>query len=85
VDRTTEIRFEEVEDGFRNLQQTVPPENESWWNDHYGDWPEELERLKAEAADGKPVHRELDVMEERLMQAKEELGSRTAAGRAKNL
>ena len=88
-------RLKELESGFHNLQETVPPHADEWWRSQYADWRLEIDRAKAQLGgseenprelteqDEPAVHKTLDHLAEKLATAREELGSRTAAGRAK--
>jgi hypothetical protein len=88
-------RLTEIERKFQNLQQTVPPHADDWWRRTYAGWRPEVERVKGmlsgTQASPEPIgerEREvacdvLDELELKLAAAEQELGRRTAAGRAK--
>lgn len=88
-------RFVDLESKFKNLEETVPPHAADWWNDNMYGWKADFDALRASMpgteanpgplADGANarVNQALDALEKRYHSAAEELGSRTAAGRAK--
>lgn len=87
----TTLRVEELERQWRNLNQTVPPHAQDWWDRNMASQQQRIADLKTRmpstredwpAARG-PILAEIMAIEELIQTAKDELGSRTAAGRAK--
>jgi len=88
-------RFVDIESKFKNLEKTVAPHEADWWNSNAAGWREEMERARTmlNGTQGEPgplteeqcyrVSDVLDGLEQKQMTVAEELGSRTAAGRAK--
>lgn len=87
--------FGDIESGFKNLEQTVPWHARDWWDAHEANWRTEFadararfEQLKKPSPEQwnqvKDDYRELlGRLGRHYAEAKEGLGARTIAGRAK--
>lgn len=88
-------RLGDIESRFKNLEETVAPHMRDWWEENLSDWKKDVEEARAmlsgSSAEPGPLSDEqfrrvsdvLDRLEQKEKIAAEELGSRTAAGRAK--
>jgi hypothetical protein len=93
--RTMNNRFNEIEGGFHNLEETVPPHARDWWQENDPAWQAQMGAVRAELNElshdlagllelkAANIDRLLAELEMELGMAREGLGSRTAAGRAK--
>ena len=88
-------RLVDIESKFKNLEKTVAPHEADWWNENAANWRKDTEQAQSmlKGSQGEPgplsaeqcrrVNDVLDRLEQKEMMVAEELGSRTAAGRAK--
>lgn len=88
-------RLVHIESKFKNLEKTVAPHEADWWNESAANWRDDMEQARSmlNGSQGEPgplteeqcarVSDVLDRLEQKEMMVAEELGSRTAAGRAK--
>ncbi len=88
-------RLSDIESKFRNLEETVPPHAADWWDENMSGWRTETDKarqmLNGSQAQPGPMAEEqcqraavvMDELEQKQKMAAEELGSRTAAVRAK--
>ena len=88
-------RLGDIESKYRNLEVTVAPHMADWWDENLSTWRQDFKEVRAmltgsEAEPG-PISGELyrrvteilDDLDRKQHVAAEQLGSRTAAGRAK--
>ena len=88
-------RLVDIESKFKNLEKTVAPHEADWWNQNVAHWRDDMDQARAmlNGSQGEPgplteeqcqrVSDVLDRLEQKELTVAEELGSRTAAGRAK--
>lgn len=87
--------FSDIESGFKNLKETVPPSSQDWWHERELRLEADLEVVRNQlnaichdlagllAPQSAAIARRLADLKIELAKAQEGLGARTAAGQAK--
>jgi len=87
-----EVEVHDLDARWRNLNQTVPPHAQDWWDRNMAPQKQRIQDLKERVSESAgaweeasaDIEQELRELEELCDDAAERLGDRTAAGRAKS-